>query len=104
MEACRVVKRRDPHVFSTTATDGIEAVSLVSRSTMYPRKNSGTNLCYTFNRAQDHIAAGIIRLIGESNDLIENRTRDLSEFSIVPHRTTLLRVLHKSVYNCSSNI
>jgi hypothetical protein len=42
-------------------------------------------------------AAGMIRSIEESSDLIRNRTRDLPAYSIVPQSSTLPRA-PKSVY------
>jgi hypothetical protein len=42
-------------------------------------------------RSQGHSAAGRIRSIENSNDLIESRTRDLPTCSIVPQPTTLPR-------------
>jgi hypothetical protein len=41
------------------------------------------------SRPQDHSAAGRIRSIEKSNDLMGNRTRGLPACSIVPHPTTL---------------
>jgi hypothetical protein len=42
-----------------------------------PRKFPGTHFCYRLSRPQDHSAAGRIRPIEKSNDLIRNRTGDL---------------------------
>jgi hypothetical protein len=44
------------------------------------------------SRPQGHSAAGRIRSIGNSSDLIGNRTRDLPVCSIMPQPTTLSRV------------
>jgi hypothetical protein len=54
-----------------------------------PRKFPGTHFCYSLSRPQGHSAAGRIRSIEESDDLIGNRTRDLPACSIVSQPTTL---------------
>jgi hypothetical protein len=43
------------------------------------------------SRSEGHRAAGRIRLFEKSNDLTENRTRDLPACNIVPQPTTLSR-------------
>jgi hypothetical protein len=59
---------------------------------LYPQEDSW----YSFlSRPQDHGAAGRIRLIEKSSDLIGNRTRDLSACSIVPQpRAPYKRGMH----------
>jgi hypothetical protein len=56
-----------------------------------PREIPGTHFCYRLSRPPDHRAAGMIRSIEKSNDLIGNRTRALPVRSIVPQPTTLPR-------------
>jgi hypothetical protein len=60
-----------------------------------PRKIPGTHFCYKLSRR--HSAAGMIRSIEKSNDLIGNQTRDLPAFSITPQPTTLQRAPNKYV-------
>jgi hypothetical protein len=43
-----------------------------------PRKIPGTHFCKRLSRLQGHSAAERIRSTEESNDLIDNRTRDFS--------------------------
>jgi hypothetical protein len=47
--------------------------------------------CWMLSQPQGYNPAGSIRLIKKSNELIGNRTRDLSACSIVPQPTTLPR-------------
>jgi hypothetical protein len=46
-------------------------------------------ICWRLSRPQGHSAAGRIRPIEKSSDLIGNRTRDLPNCSVVPQPTTL---------------
>jgi hypothetical protein len=55
-----------------------------------PRKIPGTHLCQRLSRPQDHSAAGRIRLIEKSNDLIGNRTRDLPACNVVTKPADIL--------------
>jgi hypothetical protein len=57
-----------------------------------PRKIPGTHFRQRLSRPQGHSAAGRIRSIEKSSDLIGNRTRDLPACSIVPQPTALPRV------------
>jgi hypothetical protein len=54
-----------------------------------PRKIPVTHFCWRLSRPQGHIAAGRIRRIKKSSDIV-NPTRDLLACSIVPQPTTLL--------------
>jgi hypothetical protein len=54
-----------------------------------PRKIPDTYFCWRLSRPQGHNAAGRIRSIEKSNDLIGNRTPDLPAYSIEPQPTTL---------------
>jgi hypothetical protein len=56
-----------------------------------PRNLPGTHFCQKLSRPQGHSAAGRIRPIEKSNDLIENRTRNLPACNKVPRPTTLPR-------------
>jgi hypothetical protein len=47
-----------------------------------PRKFPGTHFCYSLSRPQGHSAAGRIRSIEKSNDLVGNRTYDLPAFIV----------------------
>jgi hypothetical protein len=53
------------------------------------RKIPGTHFCQRLSRPRGYSAAGRIRSIEKSNDLIE--TRDLPASSVVPQPTTLQR-------------
>jgi hypothetical protein len=57
-----------------------------SRLPFNPRKIPGTHFCWRLSWPQGHSAAGRIRSIEKSNDLIENWTHSLPPCSIVPHR------------------
>jgi hypothetical protein len=81
---------RLPHFLNNRLADGGEVVSFTRRPPFTPRKIPGTHFCYRPSRPQGHSAAGRIRSIEKSNDLIGNRTRDLPACSIVPQPTTLL--------------
>jgi hypothetical protein len=56
-----------------------------------PRKIPGTHFSKRLSRPQGHSAAGRIRSIEKSDDLIKIRTRDLPACSVVPQPTTLPR-------------
>jgi hypothetical protein len=49
----------------------------------YPRKIPGTHFCLRRSRHHEHSAAGRIRSVEKSSDLIGNRTRDLLACSTV---------------------
>jgi hypothetical protein len=57
---------------------------------LHPKKIPGTHFCYRLSRSHGHSAAGRIRSTEKSNDLIGNRTCNLTTSSIVPQPTTLL--------------
>jgi hypothetical protein len=60
---------------------------------LYPRRNiPGTHFYQRLSRSQDHSAAGTIRSIEKSDDLIGNRTRDLPACSVVPQPTGGLKL------------
>jgi hypothetical protein len=55
----------------------------------------GAYFCQRQSRPQGHSAAGRIRSIEKSIDLIRNRTRDIPACSIVPQPTSLPRAPHE---------
>jgi hypothetical protein len=79
---------RLPHFLDNQFTDDGMVLSLTYRSPFTPRKIPDTHFCYRLSRHQGINAAGRIQSIEKSNDLIVNRTRDLSACSIVPQPTT----------------
>jgi hypothetical protein len=79
---------RLPHVLDNRLTDGGEVISLKRLPSFTPRNIPGTHFCKKLSRPHNHIAAGRIKSIEKSDDLIANRTRDLPACSIVPQPTT----------------
>jgi hypothetical protein len=63
-----------------------------------PRKIPGTHFCKRLSFPQGHSATGRIRSIEKSNDLIGNRTHDLTACSVVPQRNTLPRAPFNTQY------
>jgi hypothetical protein len=84
---------RFPHFLENRLTGGGEVVSFTRRPPFTPRKASGTHFCYRLSWPQGHSAAGRIRSIEKSNDLIGIRTRDLPACSTVPQPTTPPRAI-----------
>jgi hypothetical protein len=80
-----------PHFIDSRVTDGGDVVNLTRRQPFTPRKIPGTNLCQRPNTPKGHNAAGRIRSIEKSSDLIGYQTRYLPTCSIVPQPTTLPR-------------
>jgi hypothetical protein len=78
---------RLPHFLDNRLTGGGEPVSLTRQPPFSPRKIPGNNFCQRPNPPQGHSAAGKIRSIKKSDDLNENRTRDLPTCCIVPQPT-----------------
>jgi hypothetical protein len=68
------------------------------------RKIPGTHFCKRLSGSQGHSAAGRIRSIEESNDLIGKRTRDLPVCSIVPQPTMLPRNIYLEMLWCLLSI
>jgi hypothetical protein len=68
---------RFPQFLDTRLTDDGEIISLTLQQYFIPRKIPGIHFCLKLTRPQGNNAAGRIRSIEKSNDLIENRTRDL---------------------------
>jgi hypothetical protein len=63
--------------------------------TLPPRKISGTHFCWRLSRPHGHSAAGRVRSIEESNDLIGIQTNDLQACSIMREPTMLSRAPRK---------
>jgi hypothetical protein len=82
---------RLPRFLDNRLTDTDEVFSLMRWPAFTPRKIPGTHFCSGLSRYQDYSAAGRIRSIKKSNDLIGNRTRDVPACSVVPEPTTLPR-------------
>jgi hypothetical protein len=90
VEAHMVETSRLPHFLDNRLTDGGEVVSLMRRPAFTPQEDSWYSfLLEAGSTPQGHSAAGRIRSIKKSNDLIGNRTRDLPACSIVPQPTKL---------------
>jgi hypothetical protein len=68
---------RLPHFLDSRLTDGVKVASLTRRPPFTHRKIPGTHFCYKLSRTQGHSAAGRIRSIEKSNDVIGNRIPDL---------------------------
>jgi hypothetical protein len=92
---------RLPHFPDNRLTDEGEVVSLTRRPPFTPRKFSGTHFCQRLSRTQGHSAAGRIRSIEKSNDLVGNRNRDLPACSIMLKLTTLPRAPKRAVSTSS---
>jgi hypothetical protein len=86
--------RLPPHFLDDQFTDGSERVSLMQPPPFTPRKIPGTHFCYSLSQPQGHSAAGRIKSIEESNDLIRNQTCDLLACSIVPQPTMIPHAPH----------
>jgi hypothetical protein len=83
-------------------TNGGEVVNLTRRPHLYPQEDSWYSFLLEAESIQGHSAAGRIRSIEKSNDLIGNQTHDLPACSIVPQPTTLPRALNAT--NIKRNI
>jgi hypothetical protein len=83
-----------PRFLDNRLTDDGEIVSLtrLGRSLLLT-KIPGTHFCLRLSRPRGHSAAGMIRYIGKSIDLIGIQARDFPACSIVPQRTTLPHLL-----------
>jgi hypothetical protein len=62
---------RTPH-FSTVCLQMVVRSALLAGRPFPPRKILGTHFCYRISRPQGHNAAGMIRSIKKSSDLIGN--------------------------------
>jgi hypothetical protein len=89
MKTRRVVRRRGSHIFYTIAP-----------AALYPHEDSRYSFLLEAESTPGHSAAGEIRSIEKSNDLIGNRTRDLPACGIVPQPTTLPRAPHVIYMDC----
>jgi hypothetical protein len=66
------------------AQDGGKVVSLTHRLPLPPGNTPGTHFLLEAESTPGPIATGRIMLLKNSNDNIENRTRDLTVCSVVP--------------------
>jgi hypothetical protein len=97
-----VVIRRGPDIFYKGGSQMAVRLSALHTGRLFAsRKIPGTHFCQRLSRLQGHIAAGRIRSIEKSNDLIGNLTRYLSACSVVPQPTDLL---HYIPYGCSRTV
>jgi hypothetical protein len=82
---------RISHCLDNRLTDGGKFVCLTRRPLLTPSKTiSGTHFCY-MSQLQGHNAAGRIRQIKQSSDLIEKRTGYLETCSMVRQLNILQR-------------
>jgi hypothetical protein len=80
--------------FQESAREGGKDVSPRHRPPLPPENIPGTHFCYRLSRFQVHSAAGRISSMKNYNDIIGNRTRDLSNCSAVPLSTAPPRAPH----------
>jgi hypothetical protein len=99
----KVKKRRFPHFLDNQLTDGGDVVNLTHRPPFTSRKIPGTHFWQRLRRPQGHSAAGRIRSVEKSNDLIVNRNRDLPACRIVPQPSTLPRAPIMTKCFCVTN-
>ena len=72
---------------------------------LYPPGNTpGTHYCYRLSQPQGHSVAGRIMSMKNSNDTIENRTRDLPACSAVPQTTASLANITYCTFKVSPQI
>jgi hypothetical protein len=74
---------RFSHFLYNRLIDRGEVVSLNRLPSITPRKIPGTHFCQRLSRPQGHSAAGRIKSIEKSNDLIRDRTCNLWASSTV---------------------
>jgi hypothetical protein len=83
-----------PTFYRQLLTGGGEVFRLRHRAALYPpppRMVPGTHFSHRLSGPQTHSAAGRIRSIEKSNELVGYRTRGLPSCSIVPQPATLPR-------------
>jgi predicted RNA binding protein YcfA (HicA-like mRNA interferase family) len=98
MKAHRVMRHRGSHIFYTIGSQmEVRLSPLHAGRPLQPRKIPGTNFCLRPSRPQGHSAAGRIRSIEKSNDVIRNRTRDLPACSTVPQPNMLPRAPYEKL-------
>jgi hypothetical protein len=92
VKARRVVRSRGSQIFSTPMAHRWQwGQPHAPAAILTPRKIPGTHFSYSLSGLQGHSAAGRIRSIEKSNDLIGIRTRHLPACNIVPQPTTIQR-------------
>ena len=63
-------------------------LSVLRTGRLYPPGSiPGAHFCYRLSQPQDHGAAGMVMSIKNENNIIRNRTRDLSACSVLPKPT-----------------
>jgi hypothetical protein len=77
------------YILDSRVTDGGEVVGLKRRPPFIPQKESWYSFMLEAESTQGYSAAGRIRSIEKTNDLVGNQTHDLPACSIVPQLTTL---------------
>jgi hypothetical protein len=92
------------HFLDNRFKDGSGVVSHMRWSPFTPRKIPRTHFCYRLSWPQGHSAAGRIRSIEKSNDLIRNWTHDLLACSIEPHATMQSRAPHICAVNMRTGV
>jgi hypothetical protein len=84
VETHSVEKSRVPYFLDNRLTDGAPAA-------LYTQEDSWYSFLLEAESTPSHSAAGMIRSIEKSSDLIGNQTRDLQACNIVPQPSTLPR-------------
>jgi hypothetical protein len=70
MEVHKIVRRRGSHIFYTIGSLMAVTSALRAGGPLLPRKIPGSHFCWGLSRPQGHSAAGRIKLIEKSKDLI----------------------------------
>jgi hypothetical protein len=81
---------RLPHFLDSQLTDSGKVVSLMRWPSFTPMMIPGTHFCWRPSRPQGHSAAGRIRPIEKSNDLIRTQTNNILASSTVAQPAMLL--------------
>jgi hypothetical protein len=77
---------RLPHFPHNQLTDWVEVVSLTRQPPFTPRNIPGTQFCYRLSRSEVRSEVGRIKSVHKSNDLIWNRSHNLSACRILAVR------------------